>query len=107
MDGIVNPLQELAYRSKFINEMGILWKTQFLKRMSRLSKPKAIDLRIGDWVIIPSTFNKRTDWKTAKIVDIVIGSDEIVRTVQVDYNNKQFWRPANGLIKLTRGEEKL
>ena len=67
----------------------VLVQSQFLKRMSRLSKPKAIDLQIGDWVIIPSTFNKRT--------------------VQVDYNNKQFWRPANGLIKLnrSRGEEKL
>ena len=34
MDGIVNLLEELAYRSKFMNEMCILWKTQFLKRMS-------------------------------------------------------------------------
>ncbi|KAI2798848.1 hypothetical protein BLOT_010830 [Blomia tropicalis] len=49
-------------------------------------------------VLIPKPRNKRIKRSLAQIIECRTGSDGVVRSVKLDMNNNQFWRPTNGLI---------
>ena len=91
-------------RSKFEN----FWRSQYLASLNQNNQPKITDIKIGDYVLLPSDrFIKRNKWPIAKIIDICNNSnndDKVIRSVKIRRlsDDAEYIRPVNGMILLDR-----
>ncbi|KAI2802362.1 hypothetical protein BLOT_009807 [Blomia tropicalis] len=97
-DKVFDPVELFKFRSKQTKEIALLWMSQYLRRLSTVSPSNPTPIRLHDWVMIPKQLNKRIKWPLAQIIECRPGSDGVVRSVKLDMNNNQFWRPTNGLV---------
>ena len=71
-ENYINKNELLMNRSRRM-EFERLWKSQYLGELRKLKKFKSSNIKIGDFVLCPELLAKRSDWKTAIIVDVFWG----------------------------------
>ena len=101
-----NVVAMMGERKSHRGDLRRIWISQYINKLSRVDSKKAIKIQTGDFVLCP-TIGKRSRWPIAEVIQVMSGSDGVVRRALLRLNGSELWRPVNGLVLLPRsgGEE--
>lgn len=72
-----------------------IWKDQYLSKLANVDDKMVTEINIEDEVLLEDQFKSRYDWISAIITNIRKGRDGIIRTVKINKQGQEYWRPRN------------
>ena len=78
------------------------WLKEYIPTLIPLSKwtQQTRNFKIGDLVIIKSKYIPRNHWPLGRVIETLVGSDDIIRSVRVKTPSTELVRPSNSLCLL-------
>nr|XP_027201522.1 uncharacterized protein LOC113795533 [Dermatophagoides pteronyssinus] len=92
----------LFERTKFIDSVALLWISQYLNKIAKVNSAKPVEIKVGDWLLVPGMLSKRCKWPVGQVTGVVVGSDGICRSAKIRCMGKDVWRPLNKLVWIAR-----
>lgn len=95
-------LQRWNLLQRFVQDFWRRWKDEYLDQLFLRTKWKAEqpNAAIGDVVLVRSENTPPTQWPMGRIINVFLGSDGRVRSVDVVYGGHTYRRPITKLILL-------
>ncbi|GBM09146.1 hypothetical protein AVEN_226671-1 [Araneus ventricosus] len=94
--------KRLRFRAKVIEELRKRFRSEYLGQLIQRQKqyPLSSNIREGDIILIGDDVKKTLHWSLARVIELILGKDGLVRTVKLKTQSSTLIRPIKRVFPL-------